>query len=163
MQVVRANNLILRQDRALECHCGHYSCEDSIVPALPYRRVRSTVIDHVWQCFVPLATLSAGTQGRGWSPLVGIEGDQVKANLMYKVPVGEPGVFPVRDEVGAGRGHCHTVQHLTLGGGGEHFRCFHDLEVIMEGFYDPSPVGGGKQFISERDGGSSVSERPGHL
>ncbi|GFT90276.1 RNase H domain-containing protein [Trichonephila clavipes] len=82
------------------------------------------------------------TQGLDWSPLVGIEGNQVKASLVNEAPVGEPGKLSVRDEVGTGRGHCHTVERLTLGGGGEHFCCFHDLKVIMECFHDSPPVRG---------------------
>ncbi|GFW78951.1 uncharacterized protein TNCV_3305501 [Trichonephila clavipes] len=83
-QPLRANNLILRQDRALEGHCGPYPCEDSIVPALPCCRVGSAVIEHVWECFVPLATLSAARKDWAGPLLLALRGTKLRRALCMK-------------------------------------------------------------------------------
>ncbi|GFT76717.1 uncharacterized protein TNCV_335801 [Trichonephila clavipes] len=91
------------------------------------------------------------TQGLRWSLLVGVEGNQTKPCFVDEAPVGEPGVFPVGDEMGAGWDQDHTVHRLSLRGGGQQLRGLHILEVLVERAKHSSPVRAGEEFISKRD------------
>ncbi|GFT51374.1 uncharacterized protein TNCV_4954901 [Trichonephila clavipes] len=95
--------------------------------------------------------------------LFALRGNQVQASLMNEAPVGEPCELTVGDEMGAAWSHRHTVQYLSLGGGGQHICSFHDLEVFVEGPHDPSSFHWRKELTSERDRRSSVRKRPSHL
>ncbi|GFS49020.1 uncharacterized protein TNCV_3382901 [Trichonephila clavipes] len=149
-------------DRAFERYSGPDSCLHGVVPLLPCCRVRRKVVDDVWPCLIPLATPSAGTQRLHRSLLVGVEGNQAKPCFVYEAP-GEPGVFPVGDEVGDGWSNGHTVHRLSLRGGCQHLRGLQDLKVFVERTQYTFPIRGGEGLISERDRRSSICDRPGHL
>ncbi|GFW16090.1 hypothetical protein TNCV_2864231 [Trichonephila clavipes] len=72
--------------------------------------------------------------------LQSVEGNQTKPCFVDEAPVGEPGVFPVGDEMGAGWGQGHTVHRLSLRGGGQQLRGLHILEVLVERAKHSSPV-----------------------
>ncbi|GFS86837.1 hypothetical protein TNCV_2407931 [Trichonephila clavipes] len=62
---IKTHHLVLREDCAFEGNCSLDPRKNSIMTGLPYRRIRSAVVNDVWESFLLLATFPTHFLGCG--------------------------------------------------------------------------------------------------